>query len=213
MGVAATDNRTLITFKDNEDVTLNVNIYDITSDKWKKELPLTVPSDSRQAMRAAVDPNTGLVYVNSNLFMHVFDPRDNTIQATRIVGTPMPKRKFAGVAYLKPHKTIIYMGGLDGHLKYGTNMDIWEYNPASREFTDTWVRLSYIVKSFGRACFCFVFNIFCALYILDIFSKPRTMFPAYEQITASLRVRLVYCVCRMYDLTSIASAFFLLFKP
>ncbi|KAF9377780.1 hypothetical protein CPB97_009945 [Podila verticillata] len=113
VGVAATDNRTLLTFKDNGDVTLNVNIYDITSDKWTKELSLTVPPDIRQAMRAAVDPNTGLVYINSDQFMHVFDPRDNTIQVTRILGTLMPERKFAGVAYLKPHKKIIYMGGLN----------------------------------------------------------------------------------------------------
>ncbi|KAF9380401.1 hypothetical protein CPC16_010347 [Podila verticillata] len=113
VGVAATDNRTLFTFKDNGDVSLNVNIYDITSDKWIQELSLTVPSDIRQAMRAAVDPNTGLVYINSDQFMHVFDPRDNTIQVTPIVGDVMPERKFAGVAYLKPHKTIIYMGGLN----------------------------------------------------------------------------------------------------
>lgn len=146
MGVAATDNRTLLTFKDNGDVTLNANIYDITSDKWTKELSLTVPPDIRQAMRAAVDPNTGLVYINSDQFMHVFDPRDNTIQVTRILGTLMPERKFAGVAYLKPHKKIIYMGGLNGMLQYGTNMDIWEYNPASKAFT-SWVRSLYIVKT------------------------------------------------------------------
>lgn len=154
MGVAATDNRTLLTFKDNGDVTLNVNIYDITSDKWIKELSLTVDADIRQAMRAAVDPNTGLVYINSDQFMHVFDPRDNTIQETRIVGTPipMPERKFAGVAYLKPHKKIIYMGGLSGQLQYGTNMDIWEYNPASKVF-NSWVRPLYIVKSSMGACY------------------------------------------------------------
>ncbi|KAG0330601.1 hypothetical protein BG000_011660, partial [Podila horticola] len=69
VGVAATDNKTVITFKDDRerDTLIWVNTYDITSNTWKPMMPLTgLPSDGRQAMRAVVDPNTGMVYINSD---------------------------------------------------------------------------------------------------------------------------------------------------
>ncbi|KAF9318368.1 hypothetical protein BG006_003212, partial [Podila minutissima] len=131
VGVAATDNKTVITLKGEGNSTIRANTYDITSDSWKPAISLTgLPIDIRQAMRAVVDPNTGLVYINSDMYMHVFDPRDNTVKrTTSIEGNIMPTRKFAGVAYLKSRQKIIYMGGLSGSLMYGLNMDISEYSP------------------------------------------------------------------------------------
>ncbi|KAF9296205.1 hypothetical protein BGZ74_010448 [Mortierella antarctica] len=140
VGVAATDNRTVITFKGEGNSTIRANTYNITSDSWKPAMSLTgLPIDIRQAMRAVVDPNTGLVYINSDMYMHVFDPRDNTIKrTTSIEGNTMPTRKFAGVAYLKSRQKIIYMGGLNGFLMYGLNTDISEYSPQTEGWA-VWV--------------------------------------------------------------------------
>ncbi|KAG0081082.1 hypothetical protein BGZ92_000362 [Podila epicladia] len=138
VGVAATDNRTVITFNaEKEKDSIRVNTYDITSDSWKLAMSRTgLPDDIREGMRAVVDPNSGLVYINSNLYMHVFDPRDNMIKRTTLIeGDIMPTRKFAGVAYLKSRQKIIYMGGLTGFNMYGFNMDISEYSPQTEGWT------------------------------------------------------------------------------
>ncbi|KAG0031863.1 hypothetical protein BGZ82_006813 [Podila clonocystis] len=130
VGVASTDNKTVITIKEDGNTTLKVNTYDITSNKWEPMISLGgLPVDIRQAIRAVVDPNTGLVYINSDMYMHVFDPRDNTIKnPTSIEGNTMPLRKFAGAAYLKSLQKIIYLGGLNGFLQYGP-MNISLYSP------------------------------------------------------------------------------------
>ncbi|KAG0022436.1 hypothetical protein BGZ81_008537 [Podila clonocystis] len=142
VGVAATDNRTVITFREDGNTTLKINTYDITSNKWKSVISRTgLPVDIRQAIRAVVDPNTGLVYINSDLYMHVFDPRDSTIKnPTNIEGNTMPLRRFAGAAYLKSLQKIIYLGGLNGFVQYGP-MIISMYAPQTEGWS-VWPRVA-----------------------------------------------------------------------
>lgn len=132
VGIATADNETLITFQSSNDA-FNVNKYSISRNSWETTV---VPASSEllQAIRAVRDPLSGLVYINGQQNMNIYNPVTNGLQLEPIPPNVFSARFFSGAVYNSARGSIMYMGGLTTALGYEASTYITEYTIA----TKTW---------------------------------------------------------------------------
>ncbi|KAF9131785.1 Multiple epidermal growth factor-like domains protein 8 [Mortierella sp. 14UC] len=123
-GVSTPDNKTLITFYNSQQFT--VNIYSVDSNSW--QYTAVQPSgELLQAIRTIIDPETGLVYINGANNMNVYNPSTRSLSQLAIPPQALTARFFAGAVYNPTRRSIMYMGGVTGALIFEPQTYITEY--------------------------------------------------------------------------------------
>ncbi|KAF9912692.1 Multiple epidermal growth factor-like domains protein 8 [Linnemannia zychae] len=123
-GIATPDNKTLITFYNAQQFT--VNIYSVDSNSWQYTTAQT-SGELLQAIRTIIDPKTGLVYIDGASNMNVYNPSTRSLSQLPIPPQALTARFFAGAVYNPARRSIMYMGGVTGGLQFEPQTYITEY--------------------------------------------------------------------------------------
>ncbi|KAF9366776.1 hypothetical protein BGX34_007550 [Mortierella sp. NVP85] len=123
-GVAKSDNQTFMTFFQSGNGIL-VNVYNITQGTWATTI--TPTTELMQAIRTVCDPQTGLVYIDSDTSLVNYNPDTNKYTYDLIPAGYLKSRFFSGAVYNSGRRSIMYMGGITGSLTWEATTYITEY--------------------------------------------------------------------------------------
>ncbi|KAK3839893.1 MAG: hypothetical protein J3R72DRAFT_446931 [Linnemannia gamsii] len=123
-GIATPDNKTLITFYNGQQ--FFVSIYSVDSNSWQYTSAQT-SGELLQAIRTIIDPNTGLVYIDGADNMNIYNPSSRSMSQLAIPPQALTARFFSGAVYNPTRRSIMYMGGVTGALKFEPQTYITEY--------------------------------------------------------------------------------------
>ncbi|KAF9088434.1 hypothetical protein BGX23_007371 [Mortierella sp. AD031] len=116
-GVAAANNKTLITIYQNILTVLLISHYSVDLGTWA--YTTAGVNENLKSIRPVLDPTSGLVYINGQSNMVVLNPMTSTVENKPIAPTTMVSRLFPGAVYHPGRRSILYMGGftMDGYFE------------------------------------------------------------------------------------------------
>ncbi|KAI8349148.1 hypothetical protein B0O80DRAFT_460888 [Mortierella sp. GBAus27b] len=134
--VATPDNRTFCSIIIGANNTINVSMYDIKSNSWDyTPVSLAPDGDDRQGIRPVIDPNTGLIYMNSWTKLDVVDLSRLQVGLNDMPDGVYTSRLFSGAAYIKSRNSIMYFGGLNGSVLFDpTATYVVEYSISTKSW-------------------------------------------------------------------------------